>query len=371
MRKAKSRITQYGGGIIRLTEYGTFRAEINSDSERVRQTFKRIEEAKSWIDTTQIASMNGVDSLGPIDYRDAVAMRRLIPAEYTLAEVGKFFMERLPNKRIILNDAIEEYFEHKYSLGLREQSLRGSRQHVLRLAKNLGTKTMESITLDDINEVIRVEGIGSKSVKNFRSDWGALFNWAKKRGYISENVVEQVVAPKVDSEEPSTVTPEQAKAILSAASEIDASYVPYFTLGLFCGIRPTELSLLDSDCLTREEGHVFVGSSRAKTRESRFVTLTDNANEWLSRYPIQGEVCPGGIIKAQATLTIVSKASGVNPWPRDVMRHSFASYHLALHKDASKTAHELGHRRDQQMLFRHYRALVSSEAAVRYFSIVP
>ncbi len=36
-------------------------------------------------------------------------------------------------------------------------------------------------------------------------------------------------------------------------------------------------------------------------------------------------------------------AAGVATWPHNVMRHSFASYHLALHRDAPLTAHELGH----------------------------
>ena len=47
------------------------------------------------------------------------------------------------------------------------------------------------------------------------------------------------------------------------------------------------------------------------------------------------------------------------------MRHSFASYHLALHESADKTALEMGHR-DTRMLFRHYREIVTKGEAVEY-----
>ena len=52
------------------------------------------------------------------------------------------------------------------------------------------------------------------------------------------------------------------------------------------------------------------------------------------------------------------------------MRHSYASYHLALHQSADKTALEMGHR-DTNMLFRHYRELVTKEAAIGYWNIGP
>jgi integrase len=52
------------------------------------------------------------------------------------------------------------------------------------------------------------------------------------------------------------------------------------------------------------------------------------------------------------------------------LRHTFASYHLAYHGSPDKTAHELGHR-DTQMLYRHYRQLVTREAAEAFWAIWP
>ncbi|SVE55448.1 uncharacterized protein METZ01_LOCUS508302 [marine metagenome] len=57
-------------------------------------------------------------------------------------------------------------------------------------------------------------------------------------------------------------------------------------------------------------------------------------------------------------------------WLQDGMRHTYASNHLAHYENPNKTAHELGHR-DTNMLYRHYRELVSNAAASEYWNILP
>jgi len=66
------------------------------------------------------------------------------------------------------------------------------------------------------------------------------------------------------------------------------------------------------------------------------------------------------------------KVTGKNlkPWPKNGLRHSFASYHLAHFKDAARLALELGHT-DQELLFRHYRELVTPDQAAKYWEIRP
>ena len=57
-------------------------------------------------------------------------------------------------------------------------------------------------------------------------------------------------------------------------------------------------------------------------------------------------------------------------WGHDIMRHTFASYHLARWCSPDQTAHELGHR-DTNMLYRHYRELVTQLDAREFWSIRP
>jgi integrase len=64
------------------------------------------------------------------------------------------------------------------------------------------------------------------------------------------------------------------------------------------------------------------------------------------------------------------KAAGIEKWPQDVLRHSFASAHYAFHKNPAQTALLLGHR-DQDMLLTHYRDPMKPTVAARYWMISP
>ena len=64
------------------------------------------------------------------------------------------------------------------------------------------------------------------------------------------------------------------------------------------------------------------------------------------------------------------KAAGIERWPNNALRHSFASYHLALHQNAATTALQLGHT-DSRLLFEHYRELVHPEDAKAFWEITP
>ena len=76
-------------------------------------------------------------------------------------------------------------------------------------------------------------------------------------------------------------------------------------------------------------------------------------------------------IKARTfRLQAIRQAASIDTWPNNAMRHSYATYHLALHQDAPRTAHELGHT-GPGMLYRHYRNLATQADARRYFRITP
>ena len=64
----------------------------------------------------------------------------------------------------------------------------------------------------------------------------------------------------------------------------------------------------------------------------------------------------------------VAKKIGVK-WKHNALRHSYASYRLALVQDAAKVALELGH--SPTILFKHYRELVMPDQAEAWFRIEP
>jgi integrase len=137
--------------------------------------------------------------------------------------------------------------------------------------------------------------------------------------------------------------------------------VPYLAIGLFAGIRPMEIGRLHRSDVGGH--HIEITAAKAKTRKRRLVTLSDNLKAWLA---LGGDL---PLTNKRKRLKRILDESGVS-WSPDIMRHSYASYHLALHQSADKTALEMGHR-DTNMLFRHYRELVTKEAAIGYWNIGP
>ena len=73
---------------------------------------------------------------------------------------------------------------------------------------------------------------------------------------------------------------------------------------------------------------------------------------------------------ARNKLDAIRKGAGLTRWPKNGLRHSFASYRLAATHDAPRVASELGHT-SPQMLYSTYRELVLPEEAVRYWQIRP
>lgn len=65
----------------------------------------------------------------------------------------------------------------------------------------------------------------------------------------------------------------------------------------------------------------------------------------------------------------IKDASAINPWPSNVLRHSYGSYFLASAKDTALTDYNMGN--TVNVINGHYRKPVSAEATAEFLSIMP
>jgi integrase len=138
-------------------------------------------------------------------------------------------------------------------------------------------------------------------------------------------------------------------------------------LGGFCGLRSAELERLEWRDIDWEHRLVEVNAAKSKTASRRHVKICDALLAWLEPYRGNtGRIVPRGL---QGRLLADRKRAGLTSWPSNGLRHSFASYHLAMHDDAPKTSLELGHM-SPKMIFQHYRQRVKPVAAAAWWSIV-
>ena len=139
-------------------------------------------------------------------------------------------------------------------------------------------------------------------------------------------------------------------------------------IGAFAGVREAEIKRLNWSEVDQRRGHIEIKSSKAKSARRRIVEMQPNVREWLRPYAgITGAVVP---VNARKKLDLVRKAAELARWPKNGLRHSYASYRQAAIHDAPRVASELGHT-SPKMLYSTYRELVLPEEAERYWKLIP
>jgi hypothetical protein len=107
-------------------------------------------------------------------------------------------------------------------------------------------------------------------------------------------------------------------------------------------------------------------AGQAKTASRRIVPIADNLATWLAKIDRNGPVVPdaGVFLKARK----LAKSLGL-AWPHNALRHSYISYRIAVVQSAAQVALEAGN--SPAIIFKHYRELVTKEAADKWFGILP
>jgi integrase len=127
--------------------------------------------------------------------------------------------------------------------------------------------------------------------------------------------------------------------------------------------------LLTLDWSEVSETEIIVRGLKAKTRQRRVVTISDNLAQWLRPYhKTAGWVAPFEQNAWRRSLESIAEEAGIT-LPPNVLRHSFGSYHFAQHRNENLTAAEMGN--SPAMVFQHYRAVVTQEAAARFWNLLP
>src|SRR5262249_28590767 len=149
--------------------------------------------------------------------------------------------------------------------------------------------------------------------------------------------------------------PEELAELLKKA---DAEAALYLALGAFSGIRTAELIRLDFKDINFERRFIEVGKEKTKTATRRLVPIQPNLMQWLTPYKGQkGRIFAGLHVPDR----IIAFAKKHVQWSSNCLRHSYASFRLAITQDAAKVALEMGN--SPNMLFTNYRELADERDA--------
>ena len=265
-------------------------------------------------------------------------------------------------------EVVADLLQAKRGANRRPGTLRDAKSHLGRFVGAFGDRPLGTITLLDLERWLAGLDVGPVTRDHYRRYVVSLFKYGQRRGLCDRNPALGLAKSGRDEKMPVILTPKQVQDLLDAARTEVPEMVPYFAVGLFAGLRPmNELGQLDWRNIDFKGKSIMVDPATAKRRRSRFVKMSANLIAWLTPYRK-----PSGMVFNSRRLfrKVVDKAK-IGTWHPDVMRHSFASYHLVAHGDANATALQLGHAGAPGILFDHYRALVKPKDARAFWRIKP
>jgi integrase len=169
---------------------------------------------------------------------------------------------------------------------------------------------------------------------------------------IPRNPMKKVGRPAdIEGREVAILQPEDMGKVLAVAA---GRLLAWVALGGFAGLRSEEILRLDWADVDWKAGEIFVRQpKRAKGWRPRYVKILPALRRVLGTECQTGKVFPGGMRELYMQRRAAMDALGWQRWPQNCLRHSFGTYHLAMWKDASKTAHEMGHS-NPEITHRHY-----------------
>ncbi len=317
-----------------------------------------------------------VSTLGAAWMAMPAAMRQeLIEAHHLATQSGVSITEavRAARSSVIqprpLSSLIDEVLGAKRAKGLRERSL-SALEGTLRAFE----RANPGVQADQVDSAMVVAFLGSREWgarrrRGVLTDLGTMFNHAVRIGVLPKSPVAAIERPMIEAKATPVLTPEQADRLFRTVEEREPELIGFLALAAFGGFRTeSEVERIKrADVVSALRTGSIAPPVENKTRRRRVVPIIPCLEAWLRAWlPLGVEICPLNWAKRWKR---VRRASGINPWPQNVLRHSRASYRLALTGDETLTAAEDGH--SAAMLHRHYRALVTKDDAERYFGIMP
>jgi integrase len=226
-----------------------------------------------------------------------------------------------------------------------------------------------SVALLDIERWLETKNPAGRST--FKARLSTLFAFARRRRYHRENPCDAIEASTTVRATPSIMTVRQTARCLVSLRRGYPRGLAWFVLSTLCGLRPEEAERTTWSAIQLDtvEAHVRIDAQTSKIRLRRIVTPLPAAVTWLKIARDLGSELPLTRQVRRRTIRRLRDVLGWKVWPKDITRHTAASYWLALDGNPLNIAEQLGHSVAQ--LKTHYRALVTRVDAERFWRLVP
>ena len=303
-------------------------------------------------------------------YEVLSAIEKLKPINATITEAVDFYIRyaKPPKKLLTVKEGMVIFRRGKLETKRSQRYLDAMESNYLKpLAKAFPKQLLNEITKEEIKRFIYKPNRNPKTISNYIRSLSAFFNYFIEEGHMTLNPTSKIKRPILVESSPSCLIVADVQKMLQYA--LDKGRKPEcacMALILFCGVRFEEVGKLTWEDINFDSGKVTLRAMITKKGRKRINAISDNAKAWLELCKSTGNVAPQNYVNRMRAIRTEAKIL----YSQNAMRHSFASYHVAMHENASLTAFMLGHP-DAYLLYSTYRELVSKADAKQYWKIRP
>ena len=361
-----------------------------------RKRFKDLSKAEEFAALKRIELVNTsrsqaliLTALNEHQAQEAVAAFDALGDAYTLKQAVDYFLQnhRPPEYTISISDGLKLYLDEKERDGVRSRTIRGIRGIIRAYSDYSKNQMVHEATPQSVQSYLRglraedgVSPAKRKTWNNHRNELSQFFQWATEEDLVTNrpwrfnNPVDKIKvfsAGRVAEQRPEiaiTTLDNLIKMFNHFMAFDNGSLVKVLALAYFAGIRPDikgemgKLSPREAELINLKTGRINIPAEVAKTKKKRSIVISENLRAWLEAYadkPIMPVNFSDKYTKARKPFDL----------QQDEARHSFISYHVALHQSIGRTALQAGS--SEKMIEDHYLVFPTKEEGSDFFSIVP
>jgi integrase len=373
-------IAYYADGARKRERFPTIEAARKRAKEKASELAKGTAHVGNFTPRQILAVADAVDLLRGVGVslsqvaREYVEAFKILRRQPLIAEAAKHYAAYLERQRTMeamkFSAVVDELLKAIETKGRSARYIEDCTSRLSRAAKAF-RGYIQRITASDIENWLDSIKAAGRTRNNYRSALCTLFSFARSRGYLPRNERTEAEMTMKASDRGGDIgiyTPKELAVMLTG---IEAKFLPLVALGAFAGLRTAEIHRLEWQHIDLHAGHIIVAKQKAKTGQRRIVPILPALRAWLSTIVDKS----GPIVPRYSGDAPLLRAFRQALEPLRVkmvyngLRHSYATYRLAIVQSADQVALEMGS--SPRKLFQNYRELTTKAQAQRWFSVMP
>ncbi len=296
------------------------------------------------------------------------SFRAQIGESADLDAVARHWLQTGARESVRVADAARDYLAAKSVEGMSAVAHSHYSKWIGRFVAEFGARDASTITREDVAGWVATLDAAPATRAGHLARVRGLFSWLVTCGKLTVNPCAGIRAPKLISGDVELFTVKQGKDLFEKNAKESRELLGRLALEAFAGLRFSSAARISGSEIKFAEKGIVLPAQKIKTERREYIDgLPENLWAWLAwSKPESWVMTPRAYLAAKSHARIRADL----PEIRNALRHSFCSYHIALHKDASRTSVVLCHT-SPRTLWKHYRGNATEADGKEWFQIVP